>query len=85
MFIDEATVRVRGGRGGNGVIHFMSSPHNTRGGPDGGNAGDGGSVLLEASPSVSTLYRFRNRPLFTADNGVNGGGSTAHPVAPELR
>ena len=72
MFIDEATVRVRGGRGGNGVIHFVSGPKNPRGGPDGGNAGHGGSVLLEASRSVSTLYRFRHRPLFEADNGVNG-------------
>jgi len=72
MFIDEATVRTRGGRGGNGVIHFLSSPFNPRGGPDGGNAGGGGSVILEASASVSTLYRFRNRPLFDADNGVNG-------------
>lgn len=72
MFIDEATVRVRGGRGGNGVIHFMASLKNPRGGPDGGNAGSGGSVILEASASISTLYRFRHRPLFTADNGVNG-------------
>jgi GTP-binding protein len=72
MFIDEATIRVRGGRGGNGVIHFASSPHNPRGGPDGGNAGDGGSVVLEASKSVATLYRFRSRPLFAAENGVDG-------------
>jgi GTPase len=72
MFIDEATVRVRGGRGGNGVIHFVAGPGKPHGGPDGGNAGNGGSVLLEASASVSTLYRFRHRPLFEADNGVNG-------------
>jgi GTPase len=72
MFIDEATVRVRGGRGGNGVIHFVSSAHNPRGGPDGGNAGDGGSVIFETSNSISTLYQFRNRPLFAAENGVNG-------------
>lgn len=72
MFIDEATIRARGGRGGNGVIHFMAGLHNPRGGPDGGNAGAGGSVILEASASVSTLYRFRHRPLFEADNGVNG-------------
>lgn len=72
MFIDEATIRVRGGRGGNGVIHFVSGPKNPRGGPDGGNAGNGGSVLLEASRGVSTLYRFRHRPLFEAENGVNG-------------
>ena len=73
MLIDEATVRVRGGRGGNGVIHFESSPHSPRGGPDGGSGGDGGAVVLEASGSVSTLYPFRNRPLFAADNGVDGG------------
>jgi len=78
MFIDEATVRVRGGRGGNGVIHFVSGPKNPHGGPDGGNAGNGGSVLLEASGSVSTLYRFRRRPLFEADNGVNGSRNNKH-------
>jgi len=72
MFSDEATVRVRGGRGGNGVIHFMASLHKARGGPDGGNAGDGGDVVFETSASVSTLYRFRHRPLFVADNGGNG-------------
>ena len=72
MFIDEATVRVRGGRGGNGVIHFVSGPKNPHGGPDGGNAGAGGSVLLEASGSISTLYQFRHRPLFEAENGING-------------
>jgi GTP-binding protein len=78
MFIDEATVRTRGGRGGSGVIHFASSPFNPRGGPDGGNAGDGGSVILEASLSVSTLYQFRNRPLFEGENGVNGGRNNMH-------
>ena len=72
MFIDEATIRVRGGCGGSGVIHFVSSRHNPRGGPDGGNGGSGGGTILRASPSVSTLYPFRNRPLFTAGDGVNG-------------
>ncbi|MGB2982247.1 MAG: GTPase ObgE [Candidatus Bipolaricaulia bacterium] len=72
MFLDEATVRVRGGRGGNGLIHFLSSRHNPRGGPDGGNGGPGGDVLFRASKSVSTLYSFRNRPLFTGENGVDG-------------
>ncbi|MCK5827182.1 GTPase ObgE [Candidatus Bipolaricaulota bacterium] len=72
MFIDEATVRVRGGRGGNGVIHFVSGPGKAHGGPDGGNAGAGGSVVFEASSSVSTLYGFRHRPLFEGGNGVNG-------------
>jgi GTP-binding protein len=72
MFIDEATLRVRGGCGGSGVIHFVSDRHNPRGGPDGGSGGSGGATILRASPSVSTLYPFRNRPLFTAEDGVNG-------------
>jgi len=76
MFIDEATVRVRAGRGGSGVIHFHSTRHNPRGGPDGGSGGTGGSVYLEASESLSTLFAFRNRPLFQAQDGESGGGNT---------
>jgi GTP-binding protein len=72
MFIDEATVRVRGGRGGGGVIHFLSNRRNPRGGPDGGNGGPGGSVTLRATDSMSTLYSFRNRPLFAGQDGTNG-------------
>jgi len=78
MFLDEATVRVRGGRGGNGLIHFNSTRHNPKGGPDGGNGGPGGDVALKASRSVSTLYSFRNRPLFAGDNGVDGQRNGRH-------
>ena len=73
MFIDEATIRARGGHGGSGVIHFYSSRHNPRGGPDGGSGAHGGSVVLRTSGSLSTLFPFRNRPRFDAGNGVNGG------------
>ena len=76
MFIDEAVIRVRGGRGGDGVIHFISNRHNPRGGPDGGNGGDGGDVILRASRSVSTLLAFRNRPRLCADDGENGARGT---------
>ena len=78
MFLDEATIRVRGGRGGNGLIHFLSSRHNPRGGPDGGSGGPGGSVVLQASRSLSTLYAFRNRPLYDASPGVDGGRNGRH-------
>jgi len=78
MFIDEATVRVRGGCGGSGTIHFVSNRRNPRGGPDGGSGGPGGAVILRASPSVSTLYPFRNRPLFAAGDGLNGARGTRH-------
>jgi len=75
MFIDEATIRVQGGRGGNGVIRFISNKHNWKGGPDGGNGGRGGSVVMRSSASLSTLYAFRNRPKFRADAGVDGGSN----------
>ncbi len=73
MFIDEATIRVEGGRGGNGVIRFISTQHNQRGGPDGGNGSEGGSVRLRASANLSTLYVYRNHPRFRAAAGKDGG------------
>jgi len=85
MFIDEATVRVRGGCGGSGVIHFLSNRHNPRGGPDGGSGGPGGAVVLRASESVSTLYPFRHRPLFAAGDGVNGASNGRHGAGGEDR
>ncbi len=72
MLIDEATVRVRAGRGGNGVISFISNSSNRRGGTDGGNGGNGGSVIFRASSSVSTLYGFQNKSTFHAGDGECG-------------
>jgi len=85
MFLDEAVVRVRGGRGGNGLIHFLSSRHNPRGGPDGGTGGPGGSVVLQAARSISTLHSFRNRPLFEGEAGADGGRSDRHGSVGEDR
>jgi len=85
MFLDEAILRVRGGRGGNGVIHFISNRHNPRGGPDGGNGGDGGSVILRADPALSTLYRFQNQPRIIAGNGADGGRNTSQGARGEDR
>ncbi len=75
MFIDEAIIRVEGGRGGNGVIRFISNKSNRKGGPDGGNGGDGGEVILRSSLSISTLYQFRNRPKFAGGRGEDGGSN----------
>lgn len=75
MFIDEAVVRVQGGRGGNGVIRFISNKHNWKGGPDGGSGGDGGDVVIRSSLSISTLYQFRNRPKFVGGQGGDGGSN----------
>ena len=78
MFLDEAKIRVRGGRGGNGLIHFLSTRLSPRGGPDGGTGGGGGSVVLQATGSLSTLYSFRNRPRFDAGDGGDGGRDGRH-------
>ncbi len=78
MFLDEAKIRVQGGRGGDGVISFLSNRHNPRGGPDGGDGGPGGDVILRASTRISTLYSFRNEPTFRAGDGAPGGRNLRH-------
>jgi len=85
MFLDEATLRVQGGRGGDGVISFISNRHNPRGGPDGGSGGDGGNVWLVASGSVSTLYSFRSDPKIRATDGGPGGRNLRHGANGEDR
>ena len=73
-FIDEATIEVRAGDGGNGCVSFRREKYIPFGGPDGGDGGDGGSVLLEADGSVNTLVDFRHARKFIAERGENGRG-----------
>lgn len=73
-FIDEATIEVRAGDGGNGCVSFRREKYIQFGGPDGGDGGDGGSVLLEADSSVNTLIDFRHARKFIAERGENGKG-----------
>jgi len=73
-FIDEATIEVRAGDGGNGCVSFRREKYIPFGGPDGGDGGDGGSVLLEADSSVNTLVDFRHARKFIAERGENGRG-----------
>ena len=75
MFIDQAHITVRGGRGGNGCVSFRREKFVPRGGPDGGDGGDGGSVVLVADENVNTLLSFRRRRKFEADRGAHGQGS----------
>ncbi|MHC4429559.1 MAG: GTPase ObgE, partial [Planctomycetota bacterium] len=75
MFVDEASITVSGGDGGNGCLSFRREKFIPRGGPDGGDGGDGGSVLLEADPGVSTLLAFRYKREFRAERGRHGQGS----------
>lgn len=72
MFIDEVEIYVRGGKGGNGVVHFRREKFVPRGGPDGGDGGKGGDVVLEVIPTLNTLSPFRQKTKFFAENGGNG-------------
>jgi len=72
-FLDEVTIEVRSGRGGNGMVHFHRARHQPRGAPDGGDGGDGGDVVLRADEGCNTLLHLRFNPHHRAEHGVNGG------------
>ena len=73
QFIDEASIRVEAGKGGNGCLSFRREKYVERGGPDGGNGGDGGNVFLVADEALNTLIDFRYQPAYQARNGQGGG------------
>lgn len=73
-FIDEATITVQSGDGGRGCVSFRRERFIPKGGPDGGDGGQGGDVILKATPGRRTLYRFRYRRDFKAPNGAPGQG-----------
>ena len=75
IFIDEATIHVRGGRGGNGCVAFRREKYVPKGGPSGGDGGDGGSVYLVGDIGRNTLYHLRFASLYAADRGRHGEGS----------
>ncbi len=75
MFLDEAHIFAASGRGGDGAIHFRREKYVPRGGPDGGDGGRGGDVVLEVAPTLNTLYSFRQRARFRAADGQRGGAS----------
>lgn len=75
MFIDEATITVSSGRGGNGCASFRREKFVAAGGPDGGDGGKGGDVILEAVKDINTLSDFRFRRIFKAENGTDGSGN----------
>jgi GTP-binding protein len=83
MFVDEAKIWVKAGDGGNGCVAFRREKYVPRGGPSGGDGGNGGSVYLEANPNDNTLLRYRYNREFRADRGRHGEGSNCTGVSGE--
>ncbi len=73
-FVDQAQIYVKAGDGGHGCVSFRREKYVPRGGPDGGDGGRGGDVILEASEQLHTLYDFYYRTKFKAENGRPGSG-----------
>jgi GTP-binding protein len=72
MFIDQVEILVQSGKGGDGMVHFRREKYVPRGGPDGGDGGKGGDVVLEVSPTLNTLAAFQQKKQFRARDGANG-------------
>ncbi len=84
-FVDEATIEVIAGKGGNGVASFRREKFIPMGGPDGGDGGRGGSILAVADRNINTLIDFRYARLHRAKNGENGRGSDQYGAgAPDI-
>ena len=85
MLVDEALIYVRSGRGGNGSVHFRREKSIMKGGPDGGDGGRGGHVILVGDAHLDTLLEFQHRPHLFAKNGENGSKKSCHGSdAPDL-
>ena len=78
MFVDEVQIFVKAGDGGSGIISFRREKYVPRGGPNGGDGGRGGSVVLAADEGLGTLLDFRYRRHYTAERGGHGQGSDKH-------
>ena len=83
MFVDEATIHVKAGDGGGGCTSFRREAHVPKGGPDGGDGGRGGDVVLEADATVSSLLDYHYRRHFKATRGIHGKGSVRHGASGE--
>ena len=80
-FVDEATIEVTAGKGGNGCVSFRREKYVPKGGPDGGDGGDGGSVYIEGDDSLNTMIDYRYTRRFRADNGEAGRGRNCSGIS----
>ncbi len=76
MFVDKVTINVRAGDGGNGAVSFHREKYVAAGGPDGGDGGKGGNIVLQTDKHMSTLMDFRYKRKYIAENGADGSGKT---------
>lgn len=83
MFIDKVRIHVKGGNGGAGCMSFRREAHVPKGGPDGGDGGHGGNVVVEADAGLSSLIEYRFKHHFAADRGTHGKGSRMHGATGE--
>ena len=75
QFVDKVQIFVQAGHGGNGCMSFRREKYIAAGGPDGGDGGHGGSVVLRVDTGMTTLMDFRYKRKYTAEPGGNGAGS----------
>ncbi len=75
MFVDEATIYLRSGKGGNGCVSFRREKFVAAGGPDGGDGGKGGDVIMMAVSDINTLSDFKFKRRYIAQNGQDGAGN----------
>ncbi len=78
MFIDKAKIKISSGKGGNGIVAWRREKYVDKGGPAGGNGGNGGDVYLIATEDLTTLLDFKYQSVFKAENGENGYIKTQH-------
>ncbi|HIY82519.1 GTPase ObgE [Rubneribacter sp.] len=83
MFIDKVRIQVKGGDGGAGCMSFRREAHVPKGGPDGGDGGHGGNVVVEADAGLSSLIEYRFKHHFKAQRGTHGKGSRMHGATGE--
>lgn len=73
MFVDEVIIQVIAGKGGDGIVHFRREKYVPFGGPDGGDGGKGGDVILQVDPKMNTLYPLKQQKRYKAQDGAAGG------------